>query len=257
MTTVPVNPTHDTKLSVIPPLDPTLLVLRPDEIAFLKQQTGIESDENIKQHVLRVQERAYAVFPYPCIHHFYFTSLKISHFPAYGHLLKMGQERKGALFLDLGCCFGNDARKLAVDGFPVSQILAVDFNAEFWELGNELFGTTTEKCGIRFIPGDAFSSTLLDTTATPVDAPSSLASIDSLTPLIGHLSAIHASSFFHLFFEDKQALLARRVAALVKREPGSIVFGSHVGAKRKGVFSAKLGEMFCHSPESWTQLWLA
>lgn len=30
--------------------------------------------------------------------------LKISRLPAYGKLLKLGKERKGAIFLDIGCC---------------------------------------------------------------------------------------------------------------------------------------------------------
>ena len=59
--------------------------LKPDEIAFLKEQTGITNDEQLKKHVLGIQKDAYAVrvfistnlpstltllhqiCPYPCI----------------------------------------------------------------------------------------------------------------------------------------------------------------------------------------------
>ena len=54
--------------------------------------------------------------------------LKISRFPAYKTLLKLGQERPGALFLDLACCVGNDVRKAVADGFPVNQALASDLH---------------------------------------------------------------------------------------------------------------------------------
>ena len=54
--------------------------------------------------------------------------LKISRFPAYKDLLRLGIERKGALFLDLGCCVGNDVRKAVADGFPVTQALASDLH---------------------------------------------------------------------------------------------------------------------------------
>ncbi len=53
-------------------------------------------------------------------------SLKIARLPAYGKLLKIGKERKGALFLDIGCCLGNDVRKVVVDGFPMNQVFASD-----------------------------------------------------------------------------------------------------------------------------------
>jgi len=48
----------------------------------------------------------------------------------------------------------------------------------------------------------------------------------------------------------------KRVAGLLSLEPGSIMFGSHVGSPVKGVKqSTSGGEMFCHSPESWKELW--
>jgi len=59
--------------------------------------------------------------------------------PAYKDVLKLGQERKGATLLDVGCCFGNDVRKVAADGFPVEQIIASDLKREFWDLGHVLF----------------------------------------------------------------------------------------------------------------------
>jgi hypothetical protein len=70
--------------------------------------------------------------------------------------------------------------------------------------------------------------------------------------------AIHASSFFHLFGQEKQLYVAHALAGLLSPEPGSVIFGLHVGNPEKGLISnpARGGhQMFCHSPESWTQLW--
>lgn len=55
--------------------------------------------------------------------------LKAYRFPAYQDFLKLGRERKGALFLDVGCCCGSDVRKAIVDGYPADQIIASDLNA--------------------------------------------------------------------------------------------------------------------------------
>lgn len=45
---------------------------------------------------------------------------------AYEALVKLKDERPNALFLDLGCCFGNDVRKVVSDGWPVGQCVASD-----------------------------------------------------------------------------------------------------------------------------------
>ena len=40
--------------------------------------------------------------------------------------MKLGKERKGALYLEFACCVGNDVRKTVSDGFPVDQVIASD-----------------------------------------------------------------------------------------------------------------------------------
>ena len=76
-----------------------------------------------------------------------------------------------------------------------------------------------------------------------------------MTELRGHISVIHASSLFHLFGEEKQFELAKRLAALLDPRPGSIIFGSHAGAPAKGDRHGAFSAMFCHSAESWTEMW--
>ena len=43
------------------PLDETLYTLDEQEAAFFKSQTGIDDDEELKQHILRSQKEAYEV----------------------------------------------------------------------------------------------------------------------------------------------------------------------------------------------------
>ncbi|THG92561.1 hypothetical protein EW026_g8377, partial [Hermanssonia centrifuga] len=191
--------------------------------------------------------------------------LKISRFPAYKELLRLGKERQGALFLDMACCVGNDVRKAVDDGFPVNQALASDLEPGFWDVGHKLFKSTPETFPVPFIPGDAFNSVFLApapvSTSLPDGPVPPLSSLTSLTPLIGRLSVIHASSFFHLFNEELQLQLAKRLGSLLSPEPGSFIFGSHAGLPEGGLRSlnlrgsARVVEMFCHSPESWKELW--
>ena len=42
-------------------LDSTLLELNPEEEAFFKSETGIQDTEELKKHIIQVQEDAYKV----------------------------------------------------------------------------------------------------------------------------------------------------------------------------------------------------
>ena len=92
-----------------------------------------------------------------------------------------------------------------------------------------------------------------------VSAPD-LRSLTSLNPLHGRVSAVRAAALFHLFGEEKQLHLARALAGLLSPEPGSVIFGAHIGvAEEKGfepsVIRRDHHRMWCHSPESWNELW--
>ncbi|KAJ3551508.1 hypothetical protein NM688_g4663 [Phlebia brevispora] len=259
-------------------LDESLYSLTAQDSAFLKAQTGITDDEALKKHILQVQAEIYAVFPYVCILWFSFAKLKITRIPAYNELLRLGKERKGAIYLEMACCVGNDLRKAIADGFPAKQVIASDLQpgmhvnsprraspeeiVEFWKMGHTLFKSTPESFPVPFIAGDAFDPKFLAPSpvlpVSPNDPIPPLSTLTSLTPLVGRVSAIHASAFFHLFSEEKQLQLAKSLASLMLPEPGSIIFGEHVGMPEKGNLDDKEAhgvDMFCHSPESWKEMW--
>ena len=132
--------------------------------------------------------------------------------------------------------------------------------SEFWDLGHELFKSTPESFPVPFIPGDAFDPNILVSVPPFYDVPStpipSLSSLSSLTPLHGHISAIHTSSFFHLFSEERQLQLAQALASLLYPLPGSLILGIHLGLPERGNRPRPSGSsMFCHSPDSWRDLW--
>ncbi|KAJ7054082.1 hypothetical protein C8F01DRAFT_1211925 [Mycena amicta] len=248
-----------------PPLDEDLYSADEDDVAFIKAQTGIDGPV-LKQHIVNVQKKAYDLYGHHCIRSFAFISrTKISTLPPYEHVLRLGRERDGAILLDLGCCFGTDIRKAASDGFPVANLIASDLRPGFWNLGHELFKSNPENFPIKFLAGDALNPAFLEP-APPFKSvdevetvPPSLSSLNSLTPLRGHVSAIHISSVFHLFFEAEQTKLARALAGLLSPVPGSVIFGSHTGRTEKGFNLEGLcsggHHMFCHSPSSLEAMW--
>jgi len=247
-----------------PALYEKLYYLHPEELAFFQAQTGIKDEDELKRHIMNVQAEALTITPYTCIRAFAFTKLVASRIPAYDQVVKLGKERKGAILLDIGCCFGVDVRKAVADGFPAENAIASDLHPEYWDLGHKLFRTTASEFPAHFLGGDAFDAAffgggpILD--IPPTTPPPALADLKTLSPLNGHVSVIHASSFFHLFSEEKQLELARKLAGLLSPVPGSMIVGMHVGQPEKGPWlerpTLRSGtQMFCHSPESWKELW--
>ena len=132
-----------------------------------------------------------------------------------------------------------------------------------------MFKSTPESFPAKFVPGDIFDDSFLtlgpvsEGAITPSEPEVDIASLTSLNPLRGRLSAIHAANFFHLFSEEQQTIVAKKFASLLSPEPGSLIFGAHVAkAEAKGVYpivmkleTVQSVDMFSHCPESWTTLW--
>ena len=155
-----------------------------------------------------------------------------------------------------------------VIGFDLRKGVIRDYGAscrnsyleEFWSFGHDLFLDTPETFPAGFIAGDVFDASMIVPHAPfytpPSNAPPGLRSLTSLTPLQGQVSAMFVGAFFHLFDEAKQLQVAQQVASLLSPLPGSIIFGSHVSMLVNGMRKRFQGdEAFCHSPESWKELW--
>ncbi|EIW85563.1 hypothetical protein CONPUDRAFT_98669 [Coniophora puteana RWD-64-598 SS2] len=244
----------------IPALDAALYHISPEASDFFKSQTGIYDDEELKLHILAVQRKAYEVVPYPCLRIFTFTHLDMSRLDIYPHILEIGKTKPGSILMDLACCFGGDARKAVADGYPVENIVLSDLRGEFLQLGHELFKTTP----------DTFPATMIETNIfdleprqpvhdVDIERIADLSDVKSLDALYGQVSVLHASKLFHLFDEEKQVKLARALASLLSPEPGSVICGAQGGYHTKGWRSHRTWstdfEYFCHSPESWEELW--
>lgn len=148
---------------------------------------------------------------------------------------------------------------------------------EFWDLGHELYRSTEETFPAAFIHGDIFDDTVLKegnilyggdsalSDGTPDNLPELTLPkpLSSVVPLEGRIDFIYSSNLFHLFTEAQQLSTARKLASLLSPVPGSMIFGAHMGRLQKGFRTEApppkpcyLGsDMFCHSAESWIELW--
>ncbi|KAJ3486379.1 hypothetical protein NLI96_g4292 [Meripilus lineatus] len=245
--------------SLILPLDETLLTVSQEEVQFLHRAITPDDDE-LLQRIVEVQKAAYEKYPYPCIRAFHFVNLMMSANAIYPEIIEAGKSR-GTIFLDLGCFMGTDVRKLVMDGYPAQNVLGADLRQAFIDLGYQLYQDTTAN-PIRFFTSDIF-------TVHPHPSPPGLAQnteintkceeisqIANLEQLRGRIDHFYLGALFHLFDEETQYALALRVASLLKRQSGSVIFGRHQGLRSAGLLDDIMKkERYGHSPSSWMLLW--
>ncbi|KAI4704346.1 hypothetical protein J4E81_001412 [Alternaria sp. BMP 2799] len=191
---------------------------------------------DIITHIKRVRDEAFSVFPYPCLGNWGFLNFSIEKNPAYQEVLS--RIKDGEQFLDLGCCMGQDIRKLVHNGAPSENTYASDVKTDFWGFGYDLF-LDKSTLQTQFMEADIF------------DANSELKQVD------GKMDMINAASFFHLFDWDGQVKAAKRVVQLLRPVAGSLIVGRQGGKPEAGSFSHLMKEQtaFWHNPESWARMW--
>jgi len=147
--------------------------------------------------------------------------------------------QNGERLLDIGCCFGQDIRKIVFDGAPSENIYGTDLHGGLMDAGYDLFldrGTLRS----TFVAADIFE-------------PSS-----ALTQLEGQMDIIYAGSFLHLFDWENQVAVAKRLSALLRAQKGSLVIGQGFGHLHADLYPVGLDTsrtIFKHNPDSFTRMW--
>ncbi|KAF1991507.1 hypothetical protein K402DRAFT_443645 [Aulographum hederae CBS 113979] len=199
-------------------------------------------DDNIVGRVMALRDKAWNVFPFPCIGQYRFLDLVLPTLPIYTDLLTL-LKNPSTNFLDLGCCLGQELRQLALDGVSPSQLYGSDLSAQYLELGYELFGDHEKFSKATFIAADVFNEEEKEG--------------EGLRALEGKMDAIYTGSFFHLFDYSLQALVAKRAVKLLKPTPGVLVLGRQIGNAKPGEYPRRIsgGTRFRHDAATWKKLW--
>ena len=140
-------------------------------------------------------------------------------------------------FLDLGCCFGQDIRRLVADGVPHENLYGADLRLEFLELGYELF-QDKGRLKAHFLEADVFE---VDDEAEGGK---------ELRKLDGTIDIIHAASFLHLFAWEEQVQAGMRMVRLMTKN--SLVLGRQAGTMKPGEYARS---RYVHDPDSLQKLW--
>lgn len=200
---------------------------------ILESYSGIPS-EDVFQHVVKLRDEAWKIFPYPCIGQFRFLEPSFAELEEYGEVLeRLGEGQK---LLDMACCVGQTIRQLVADGAPAENIYGCDLQQGFIELGYKLF-KDRDKLGAKFLVADIFDSN------------------SALAGLTGQIDMIYAGSFFHLWGLEKQKEVSKAVARLLRPEPKSMILGRQIGAVEAAEQTSATGTMYRHNVESFKKMW--
>jgi hypothetical protein len=107
----------------------------------------------------------------------------------------------GETFLDLGCCVGQDFRKLVYDRVPLTNLWESGLCPGFFDLGYVLFRDKI-RLASRFVGADIF------------DQKSDLARLE------GKVDVLYAASFINLFGWDRQVAIYMRIVQLMREVKG-------------------------------------
>ncbi|KAI1086462.1 hypothetical protein F5B19DRAFT_498322 [Rostrohypoxylon terebratum] len=205
----------------------------PDETRELLENYAYIPSNEVDTHVFAIREKAWDIFPWPCIGKFSFLKLSLHKQPSYASILE--RLKTGAKYLDLGFCLGQDIRKLVADGAPSQNIYGVELNGLFIDLGYDLF-RDRETLKAQLVQGSALD----------------FADDSPLGKLAGKMDFIHLGLILHVFGLENQRAVLGNCLKVLKPGPGTLILGQAVGDV-EGV-QTPTGE-FLHNDVTFKELW--
>ncbi|KAK0506889.1 hypothetical protein JMJ35_010589 [Cladonia borealis] len=220
--------------------------LTPAGRSLLEIYSGIPASE-VEAHIYDTRDSVWEIFPWPCVGEFWFVTLGLSQHPQYDTLLtRLRNQTPPTKFLDLGCCLGQDLRKLVHDGAPLEALWGSDYFAKYEGAGQEFF-RDKDRFQNRFIAADLFD-----------ESPDS-----GLVPTAGTWDVISIVMFLHMYDWNRQVQCCRQILKLLSKSKGSMVIGAQTGAidaeevvlKPPYVAEGEERTVFRHNIKTFTRMW--
>jgi len=177
------------------------------------------------------------VNPFPCVGEFGFLELNLSRSPSYAKAVARLKSDSSLLHLDVGCCVGQDIRRLVVDGVPSSQIIGLELEQGFIDIGYSLF-KDRGRLETKFLCADILND------------------IHTLSEFKGKVTSIHLGHVIHVFNRKEQKIVLGNLLGLLVNDGTGMLFGSLVGHDDGLTQPAMKGKMtLLHNLQTWKRMW--
>lgn len=151
----------------------------------------------------------------------------------------LGRIKGGARFLDVGCCFAQDLRKLVHDGAPAANLFGLEKQAEFIPLASTFFRDADRLPASQFLHAD-----LLDRADEKVRV------------IEGSVDIVQLGMVLHVWNREGQTEACKRVVELLRAQPGSLIIGQSVGHVDGVSSPGRPGKtIFKHNAETFAGMW--
>ncbi|CAI6241410.1 unnamed protein product [Periconia digitata] len=233
-------PTMSNKL---PETDNLAIGFKKEIILDQKSRNLIESycqmpSDQVVPHLYAVREKAWKVFPWPCVGMWSFVVPTINTLPQYSSIILRVKE-KGQRILDLGCALGQDVRQMIADGVPDHLVYGLELEAGFIDLGYDLF-----------LDRDTLKSEFISADVLEKSGPN-----PKLAAWDGTIDIIYSGRFLHCFGREDGLVVAMRMTKLLSNRAGSVIVGECLGGKIDREVVAPVGKLHLYSVESFKELW--
>ncbi|KAA8651056.1 hypothetical protein EYZ11_008393 [Aspergillus tanneri] len=222
--------------------------INPEAQLLLQTYSGLSADE-VLPHVLALyksqRDKAFQIFPYPCIGQMRFLNFNLSHLAFYPRILKHLQSDPTAGFLDAGCCIGQEIRSLAHAGIPGSQLYGFDLEPGFFDLGYQLF-RDQGRLHATLVAGDL-----------GLEENQYVAS-ELVKTLTGKIDIVWAGSLLHFWDYEGQVDATVRLVRMCRDRKGVVVCGRQMGSLFAGMYTLTglmEKEHYRHNVQSLKGLW--
>ncbi|KAI8612579.1 hypothetical protein BC830DRAFT_549929 [Chytriomyces sp. MP71] len=154
---------------------------------------------------------------FKCIQERVFAEPRVHNHPSYPDI-HVKLNNSNFTVLELGCCYGTDARKMLSDGLDESRLTVSDVNAAYFELGNSVLFRSPLN-GVKRVFGDL---------AVPV----SESDVVATNGMVAAYDAVSCQAILHVLSKAQLNAFLGQMFRCLKQ--GGILFGTCVGSFEGG-----------------------
>eukprot|EP01097_Dermamoeba_algensis_P007014 TRINITY_DN4390_c0_g1_i1.p1 TRINITY_DN4390_c0_g1~~TRINITY_DN4390_c0_g1_i1.p1 ORF type:complete len:281 (-),score=54.69 TRINITY_DN4390_c0_g1_i1:347-1189(-) len=204
-----------------------------ESLAFLSNWTNVKDLNILRSHVLKFWTNNKAKYhTYRCIQELMFLQPRICLHPFYEQFIqKIKSPSSTSRVIELGCCFGTDARFLLSQGVPADRLVVTDLHSGYFDLGKELFTLPSSS------NEQSQENKLAQVQATFGDMAASHDEVEGAINVhkLGfesHFDYASCFAIFHVLSAEQTLNFIKRVLRMLK--PGGVPFGWSVGSLQPG-----------------------